>query len=195
MQLYKTKKSLENDMMEDIDLVQDCLKGNPRAQKALFEKFAAKMFAVCLRYMNNHDEAQDALQDGFVKIFSKLVDFKNEGVLEGWIRRVIVNTCLDAIRKNAKTKFDVSLDDVSYKLDYTDNGMQGLEVEELMKLIQSMPNGYRVVFNLYAIEGYSHKEIGEKLGINENTSKSQYLRARAFLRERLEKIEWTEKTL
>jgi RNA polymerase sigma-70 factor (ECF subfamily) len=195
MQLYKTKKSLQNDMMEDIDLVQACLKGNPRAQKALFEKFAAKMFAVCLRYMNNHDEAQDALQDGFVKIFSKLVDFKNEGVLEGWIRRIIVNTCLDAIRKNAKTKFDVSLDDVSYKLDYTDNGMQELEVEELMKLIQSMPNGYRVVFNLYAIEGYSHKEIGEKLGINENTSKSQYLRARAFLRERLEKIEWTEKTL
>ena len=96
MQLYKTKKSLEYDMMEDIDLVQACLKGNPRAQKALFEKFAAKMFAVCLRYMNNHDEAQDALQDGFVKIFSKLVDFKNEGVLEGWIRRVIVNTCLIA---------------------------------------------------------------------------------------------------
>jgi RNA polymerase sigma-70 factor (ECF subfamily) len=195
MQLYKTKKSLQNDMMEDIDLVQACLKGNPRAQKALFEKFAAKMFAVCLRYMNNHDEAQDSLQDGFVKIFSKLVDFKNEGVLEGWIRRIIVNTCLDAIRKNAKTKFDVSLDDVSYKLDYTDTGMQHLEVEELMKLIQSMPNGYRVVFNLYAIEGFTHKEIGEKLGINENTSKSQYLRARAFLRERLEKLEWTEKTL
>jgi RNA polymerase sigma-70 factor (ECF subfamily) len=104
MQLYKTKKSLEDDMMEDIDLVQDCLKGNPRAQKALFEKFAAKMFAVCLRYMNNQDEAQDTLQDGFVKVFSKLVDFKNEGVLEGWIRRIMVNTCLDAIRKNAKTK-------------------------------------------------------------------------------------------
>jgi RNA polymerase sigma-70 factor (ECF subfamily) len=182
-------------MKEDTTRVQACLKGDPRAQKALFEKFAAKMFAVCLRYMNNHDDAQDALQDGFVKVFSKLIDFKNEGVLEGWIRRVIVNTCLDAIRKNAKTKFDVSLDDVSYKLDYIDTGMEHLEVEELMKLIQSMPNGYRIVFNLYAIEGYTHKEIGERLGVNENTSKSQYLRARAFLRERLEKIEWTEKTL
>jgi len=195
MQLYKTKKSLQNDMMEDIDLVQACLKGNPRAQKALFEKFAAKMFAVCLRYMNNHDEAQDALQDGFVKIFSKLVDFKNEGVLEGWIRRIIVNTCLDAIRKNQKTKFDVSISDVEYQLEYNDTGLQSLELEELMNLVQSMPNGYRVVFNMFAIEGYSHKEIGEKLGINENTSKSQYLRARAFLRERIEKLEWKEKTL
>lgn len=195
MQLYERKMSLNYEMKEDTTLVQACLKGDPRAQKALFEKFAAKMFAVCLRYMNNHDDAQDALQDGFVKVFSKLIDFKNEGVLEGWIRRVIVNTCLDAIRKNAKTKFDVSLDDVSYKLDYIDTGMEHLEVEELMKLVQSMPNGYRIVFNLYAIEGYTHKEIGEKLGVNENTSKSQYLRARAFLRERLEKIEWTEKTL
>ncbi len=195
MQLYERKMSLNYEMKEDTTLVQACLKGDPRAQKALFEKFAAKMFAVCLRYMSNHDDAQDALQDGFVKVFSKLIDFKNEGVLEGWIRRVIVNTCLDAIRKNAKTKFDVSLDDVSYKLDYIDTGMEHLEVEELMKLIQSMPNGYRIVFNLYAIEGYTHKEIGERLGVNENTSKSQYLRARAFLRERLEKIEWTEKTL
>ena len=195
MQLFKDKNSLERDMKEDTPLVNACLKGDPRAQKALFEMFAAKMFAVCLRYMNNHDEAQDALQDGFIKVFSKLNDFKHEGVLEGWIRRIIVNTCLDAIRKNAKTKYDIPIDDVSYKLDYTDYGMQELEVEELMKIVQSMPNGYRVVFNLYAIEGFSHKEIGDKLGINENTSKSQYLRARAFLRERIEKIEWTEKAI
>jgi len=107
----------------------------------------------------------------------------------------MVNTCLDAIRKNEKTKFDLSISDVEYQLDFTDHGMQNLEVEELMQMIKSMPNGYRVVFNLFAIEGYSHKEIGEKLGINENTSKSQYLRARAFLRERLEKYKWKEKTL
>ena len=183
------------EMREDSVLVAACLKGDPRAQKALFEKFAPKMFAVCLRYMNSHDEAQDTLQDGFIKVFSKLSDFKNEGVLEGWIRRIMVNTCLDAIRKNEKTKFDVSISDIEYQLDFTDHGIQNLEVEELMQMIKSMPNGYRVVFNLFAIEGYSHKEIGEKLGINENTSKSQYLRARAFLRERLEKIEWKEKTL
>jgi RNA polymerase sigma factor (sigma-70 family) len=187
--------SLSNEMREDTTLVIACLKGDPRAQKALFEKFAPKMFAVCLRYMGDSDDAQDTLQDGFVKVFSKLSDFKNEGVLEGWIRRIIVNTCLDAIRKNQKTKFDVSLTDVEYQLEYNDNGLQSLELEELMNLVQSMPNGYRVVFNMFAIEGYSHKEIGEKLGINENTSKSQYLRARSFLRERIEKLEWKEKTL
>ena len=182
------------EMREDSTLVAACLKGEPRAQKTLFEKFAPKMFAVCLRYMNSYDEAQDTLQDGFVKVFSKLSDFKSEGALEGWIRRIIVNTCLDAIRKNEKTKYDVSISEIEYQLDFTDYGMQNMEVEELMLMIQSMPNGYRVVFNLFAIEGFSHKEIADKLGINENTSKSQYLRARAFLRERIEKIEWKETT-
>ena len=195
VQLEQETMSLTTEMREDTTLVTACLKGDPRAQKALFEKFAPKMFAVCLRYMGDSDDAQDALQDGFVKVFSKLSDFKNEGVLEGWIRRIIVNTCLDAIRKNQKTKFDVSISDVEYQLEYTDNGLQNLELQELMSLVQSMPNGYRVVFNMFAIEGYSHKEIGEKLGINENTSKSQYLRARAFLRERIEKLEWKEKML
>lgn len=187
--------SLTIEMRDDTTLVTACLKGDPHAQKALFEKFAPKMFAVCLRYMGNSDDAQDALQDGFVKVFSKLSDFKNEGVLEGWIRRIIVNTCLDVIRKNQKTKLDVSISDVEYQLEYNDLGLQSLELEELMNLVQSMPNGYRVVFNMFAIEGYSHREIGEKLGINENTSKSQYLRARAFLRERIEKLKWKEKML
>jgi RNA polymerase sigma-70 factor (ECF subfamily) len=195
MQLEQVTMSLRTEMREDTTLVTACLKGDPRAQKTFFEKFAPKMFAVCLRYMGDSDDAQDTLQDGFVKVFSKLADFKNEGVLEGWIRRIIVNTCLDAIRKNQKTKFDVSISDVEYQLEYNDTGLQSLELDELMNLVQSMPNGYRVVFNMFAIEGYSHKEIGEKLGINENTSKSQYLRARAFLRERIEKLEWKEKTL
>jgi RNA polymerase sigma factor (sigma-70 family) len=195
VQLEQVTMSLTTEMREDTTLVTACLKGDPRAQKTLFEKFAPKMFAVCLRYMGDSDDAQDTLQDGFVKVFSKLADFKNEGVLEGWIRRIIVNTCLDAIRKNQKTKFDVSINDVEYQLEYNDNGLQSLELEELMNLVQSMPNGYRVVFNMFAIEGYTHKEIGDKLGINENTSKSQYLRARAFLRERIEKLEWKEKTL
>ena len=195
VQLEQVTMSLTTEMREDTTLVTACLKGDPRAQKTFFEKFAPKMFAVCLRYMGDSDDAQDTLQDGFVKVFSKLADFKNEGVLEGWIRRIIVNTCLDAIRKNQKTKFDVSISDVEYQLEYNDTGLQSLELEELMNLVQSMPNGYRVVFNMFAIEGYSHKEIGEQLGINENTSKSQYLRARAFLRERIEKLEWKEKTL
>jgi len=188
--------SLSGDaMIEDTTLVKACIKGDSRAQKALFEKFAPKMFAVCLRYIGDFDEAQDTLQDGFIKVFNKLSDFKNEGVLEGWIRRIIVNTCLDSIRKNHKTKFNTSISEVEYQLEYIDTSFQNLELEELMNLVQSMPNGYRVVFNMFAIEGYTHKEIGEKLGINENTSKSQYLRARSFLRERLKKLEWKEKTV
>jgi RNA polymerase sigma-70 factor (ECF subfamily) len=130
-----------------------------------------------------------------VKVFTKLPDYKNEGVLEGWIRRIMVNTCLDQIRKNVKFQGDIQAEEVEYKLEHKDFIAERLMAEDLMKLVQSMPEGYKVVFNMFAIEGYSHKEIGEKLGINENTSKSQYLRARSFLRERIEKLEWKEKTL
>lgn len=173
--------------MEDYDLVRECINGNPRAQKALFDKFAPKMFSVCLRYMKKTEEAEDALQDSFVKIFSKLPDFKNEGVLEGWIRRIVVNSCLDQIRKNSKFLNDVQAEEVEYKLDQNSFIAENLMAEDLMKLIQRMPDGYRIVFNMFAIEGYSHQEIAAQLGVTESTSKSQYLRARAYLRERIEK--------
>ena len=102
--------------MDDFELVNECVKGNPMAQKMLFDKFAPKMFVVCLRYIKQTDQAEDALQDGMIKVFSKIASFKNEGVLEGWIRRIIVNTCLDQIRKNLKFQTDVSLGDIEYKL-------------------------------------------------------------------------------
>jgi RNA polymerase sigma-70 factor (ECF subfamily) len=129
------------------------------------------------------------LQDGFIKVFGKLKDFKNEGSLEGWIRRIMVNTSLDQIRKNSKNLGISNIDDVSYKIDNNAFVLEGLMAEDLMKMIQSMPEGYKVVFNMFAIEGYSHNEIAETLGISENTSKSQYSRARAFLRKRLETID------
>jgi RNA polymerase sigma-70 factor (ECF subfamily) len=175
--------------MDDETLVKECAKGNPKAQRALFDKFAPKMLSVCYRYIGKSDEAEDVLQDAFVKIFQKVVEFKMEGSLEGWIRRIVVNTALDAIRKNKKTLGDVSVDDVSYKVSYTDDNFDDMDVKHLLKIINNLPDGYRVVFNMFAIEGYSHKEIADTLGVTENTSKSQYSRARAYLRNELEKVE------
>jgi RNA polymerase sigma-70 factor (ECF subfamily) len=172
--------------MDDSTLVKECIKGNAKAQRLLFDKFSQKMLGVCLRYTKSQDEAEDALQEGFVKAFSKLNDFSNQGSLEGWIRRIMVNTSLDAIRKNTKFMKDVSIDTVDYQIGNDDFIVEGLNAEDLMKLINSMPEGYKVVFNMFAIEGYSHQEISTTLGISESTSKSQYMRAKGYLRNRLE---------
>ena len=173
--------------MDDITLVNECVKGNAKAQRMLFDKFAGKMMTVCLRYAKNTDQAEDVLQDGFVKVFMKLSDFKKEGSLEGWIRRIMVNTALDQIRKEVKFKGDLDIEDVGYKLENNAFIEEEMMAEDLMKLVRAMPDGYRIVFNMFAIEGYSHAEIASTLGVTENTSKSQYSRARAYLRERLEK--------
>jgi len=175
--------------MDDTTLVIECVKGNVRAQQKLFDKFARKMLGVCLRYAKNTEQAEDVLQDGFVKVYSKLKDFKMEGSLEGWIRRIMVNTALDQIRKNGKLLGDTNIDDVGYKIENNAFVFEGLAAEDLMKLVQAMPTGYKVVFNMFAIEGYTHFEIAKTLGISENTSKSQYSRARAYLREKLEVID------
>ena len=173
--------------MDDTSLVIECVKGNSRAQRMLFERFSQKMLGVCMRYAKSTEQAEDVLQDGFIKVFSKLNDFKHDGSLEGWIRRIMVNTSLDQIRKENKLLGNISLDNVDYKLQNNAFVLENLAAKDLMKMVQSMPVGYKVVFNMFAIEGYSHKEISEHLGISENTSKSQYSRARAYLRERLEK--------
>jgi RNA polymerase sigma-70 factor (ECF subfamily) len=175
--------------MEDVLLVQDCLRGNPRAQKALFDKFAPKMLSVCNRYMKDRADTEDAFQMAMVKVFKKLGDFKNEGPLEGWIRRIMVNTCLDELRRAQRFITDKSLEDVSFRIEVQEEISSKLMADDLISLIQKMPSGYRVVFNMFAIEGYSHQEIAESLEISESTSKSQYLRARAYLRQRIEEKE------
>ena len=175
--------------MDDTTLVIECVKGNIRAQRELFDRYAQKMLGVCMRYTKNTEQAEDILQDGFIKVFNKLKDFKNEGSLEGWIRRVMVNTALDQIRKNGKLLGDINIDDVGYKIENNAFTLEKMMAEDLMKLVRSMPEGYKVVFNMFAIEGYSHGEIAKTLGISENTSKSQYSRARTYLKERLEKAQ------
>lgn len=174
--------------MDESTLLVQCKKGDPRAQRALFEKFAPKMLSVCMRYARNGEQAEDVLQDAFVKVFTKLENYKGEGSLEGWIRRVVVNTALDQIRRDIKFRDDMDVDEIGYKLEQNLYQSDSFTETDLLKLINAMPDGYRVVFNMFAIEGYSHKEIADTLNVSENTSKSQYSRARAYLQERLKEI-------
>lgn len=178
--------------MDELTLIQNCVKGDPVAQRKLFEKFAPKMMTVCLRYLKDVQEAEDVLQDGFIKIFQKIDAYQFTGSFEGWMRKIIVNTALDQIRRNRKMGFSEEFDTIEYKMESSDHIFEDLVAQDLMKLIANLPDGYKVVFNMFAIEGYSHKEIGELLGISENTSKSQFSRARAYLRNKLEtlKIEY-----
>jgi RNA polymerase sigma-70 factor (ECF subfamily) len=185
---------METVKMTDEQLVKQCVAGNVVAQRKFYDKFASKMMGVCLRYAGSHDEAQDVLQDGFIKIFNKLPDFEYKGSLEGWVRRIMVNTALDQYRKNKKFLSDVDVDEVGFMLEKKDFIVESINAEDLLKIIQRIPEGYRVVFNLFAIEGYSHKEIAERLGVTESTSKSQFSRARKLLREILEQNNIVEKS-
>lgn len=172
--------------MDEETLVKDCVSGNAKAQRLLFETYSPKMMGVSLRYMRNVPGAEDVLQNGFIKVFNNLKNFDNRGSLEGWIRRIIVNTALDEIRKNKKRQNNIDITESEYLTPQNDFILEGLMAEDLMKLIHTLPDGYRTVFNLFAIEGYSHKEIAEQLGVTENTSKSQYSRAKGYLRKLLE---------
>lgn len=174
--------------MDETTLIKKCIDGNHLAQRKLFEMYAPKMFGVCLRYSKSEEQAEDALQDGFIKVYKNLKKYQGNGSFEGWIRRIIVNTCLDSIRKNVKYQDNVTIDDVGYKIEQHIFVLDQLGEQDLLRLINELPDGYRIIFNMFAIEGYSHKEIAEELNISENTSKSQYSRARAYLRAKLEEI-------
>lgn len=140
-----------------------------------------------MRYAGDREEAQDILQDGFVKVFEKIGTFQGQGSFNGWVRRIFVNTALDNIRKNRANRLLYDIDDVGYALDSGTSIDGDLNAEELMAILQKIPTGYRVVFNMFAIEGYSHKEIADELGVSESTSKTQFLRAKAFLIKVLQK--------
>jgi RNA polymerase sigma-70 factor (ECF subfamily) len=171
--------------MTEEQLVKKCVSGDNSAQKKFYDLFARKMMGVCLRYANSHEEAQDVLQDGFIKVFNKLPDFESKGSLEGWVRRIMVNTALDAYRKAKKHQNNVDVDSVGFMLEKKDFIIESINAEDLLNIIKTIPEGYRVVFNLFAIEGYSHKEIAERLGVSESTSKSQFSRAKKMLRKLL----------
>ena len=171
--------------MTDEELVSGCISKNPSAQKLLFERFSRKMMGVCLRYADRGEEAEDMLQNGFIRVFDKIETFRGSGSLEGWIRKIVVNESLTYLRKNKAMRLNVDIDDAKYMIPGNSHVGENMNEKDLLKMIQQLPIGFRTVFNMYAIEGYSHKEIAEQLGISEGTSKSQYSRARAHLQNML----------
>lgn len=171
-------------MGDDYQLVRECLAGQRSAQQALYEKYKAKMFGVCLRYAKSRETAEDMLLDGFMKVFRDLGQFQFKGSLEGWIRKVVVNTALMHLRKKHRNDFQlVDNELVMERLEVQPVVLENIRVEAIIAQIQQLPIGYQTIFNLFAIEGFSHKEIAERLGIKESTSRSQYTRARRLLQE------------
>jgi len=173
-------------MVTDEDLVKACVQGNMAAQKKLFDKYSRVMMGLCLRYASRPEEAQDLAQDGWIKVFERLHSFRFEGSLEGWIKRIMINTSLDYLRRNKQLTQSYDDSSENHSSMHTEAEAFGkMSAKELLAVIRQLPAGYRSVFNLYAIEGYSHKEIAGLLNISESTSKSQYVRAKAALQRML----------
>lgn len=178
MKLFTKPKS------EEDKLIEGCIAGKREMQRLLYDQYSKKMMAVCLRYAPTSFEAEDMMQEGFVKVFNNIENFKRDCPLEFWIRRIMINTALKQLRQKSLMTVSHETEEAG-NIASTDVNLTGYSMDELMSMIQSLAPRYRMVFNLYAIEGYNHKEIGEMLGISEGTSKSQYSRARAILQSML----------
>lgn len=168
-------------MTGQVQLVKDCLKYKPSAQKQLYQAFARQMLGVCYRYTKSIQDAEDVMQEGFVRAFTFLHQYNNDGDLGAWIRRIMVNTALNYLKKNRKYQHDLSFETIDLTIVTTEDPEVYLNTKELAELIRQLPTGYQTIFNLHAVEGYNHIEIGELLGISDNTSRSQYMRARQLL--------------
>jgi RNA polymerase sigma-70 factor (ECF subfamily) len=166
-------------------LLRQCIAGDRKAQQGLYDLFAPTVYAICMRYMGNSDDAKDMLQETMVKFYQKVGEFRFQGSLGGWVKRIGVNACLDQLKRN-KAKFTTDIEN-AFGLSGDVNAAQPLETKDLMRLLGTLPVGYRTVFNLYAIEGFSHGEIAKLLNISENTSKSQLFKARKWLQSKLER--------
>jgi RNA polymerase sigma-70 factor (ECF subfamily) len=175
--------------LSEVEIIEGCKKADKRAQQALFEKYSKRLLGICMRYCQSKDEAEDVLQDGLVKIFFNINQYKGEGSFEGWMKRIIVNTALNNYKSNLKRYYHSELEDVASEVVSDVNLNDIFEVKDLLKIIQNLPAGYRMVFNMYAIEGYNHKEIGELLNISEGTSKSQLSRARQLLQQKIAELQ------
>lgn len=171
--------------ISESDLIKGSIAGDRRMQEELYRRFAPKMYAVCLRYANNTNDAQDLLQEGFIKVYKNLHRFRAEGSFEGWVRRVFVNTSIEHFRKKSTQLSSVSEREENTIEDADITALDSLAEKDIINLVQELSPGYRTVFNLYVVEGYSHKEIGELLGISEGTSKSQLARAKSILQKKI----------
>lgn len=189
MDIYSITNKKDLTQSSDINnLLEGCKAGNRKMQELLYKQTASKLLAVCMRYARDRMEAEDALQLGYVRIFQKIGEYRGDGSFEGWMRRVMVNTAIESYRKNLRSLNIVPLEE-GYEQPSAGFDLNNLGMQELLGLIQKLADGYRIVFNMYIIEGYSHKEISAALGISEGASKSQLSRARAILKEEIMKME------
>jgi RNA polymerase sigma-70 factor (ECF subfamily) len=178
-QIYRARES---------ELIEGCRRNDRNAQHAVYEQMAGKMLSLCTRYIKDRMQAEDVLVTSFTKVFDKIEQFKGDGSFEGWVRKIVVNESLSYLRKNKGMYLETDLAAADREPDLASLGNQ-LEAEDLLNLVAALPTGYRIVFNMYAIDGFSHKEIAEELGISENTSKSQLSRARSYLQTKLIELE------
>lgn len=186
--------------MTEEAILKGCLQNDPTAQRELYNRYSPKMLSVCYRFAHNREDAEDMLQEGFIKIFSQMHTFGNRGAFEGWIRRIIVHTCINILKKNKKFNESVDIIHATGAMVREESVPSIVQAKQIVECIRMLPIGYRTVLNLYALEGYSHREIGTMLDIEESTSRSQYTRAKAMLEEILvrkkiiqkpkEDIEW-----
>jgi RNA polymerase sigma-70 factor (ECF subfamily) len=167
------------------DIIKGCIAGKPEAQEALYKKYSGKLFGISLRYTKDYSAAEDVLHEGFIKIYKNISNFKGTGSFEGWIRRIIINTALERFRKHFQMYSISDVNEAEDSIKYN-HILTELAAKDLLKLIQDLPTAYKMVFNLYAIDGYTHKEIGTILNISEGTSKSNLSRARKILQAKLE---------
>jgi RNA polymerase sigma factor (sigma-70 family) len=174
-----------NHTLTDADLIQGSIEGNREIQELLYHRFSPKMYAVCLRYSGNVADAQDLLQEGFIKVYKNLNKFRGEGSFEGWIRRIFLNTSIEHFRKKNNMLSVTETHEIATE-DKEWNALDNLAEKDIISMIHELSPGYRVVFNMHVIEGYSHKEIADMLGINEGTSKSQLARAKGVLKKMVE---------
>lgn len=181
----------KNTMVENLDskLIESCIKGDRVSQKAIYDRLAPRMLPLCMRYVGERNQAEDILQDGFLTLFTQLQNFKGEGSFDGWARKIFVNTALMSLRKKDALKVSEELDVVRGMKADMPSQSQNIGYKELMKLVMQLPAGFRTVFNMNVIEGYSHKEIGEMLGISETTSRTQLSRARTWLQNKIKELE------
>jgi RNA polymerase sigma-70 factor (ECF subfamily) len=175
-------------MLSEQEVYQLCIKGDRNAQKELFDRFSPRMLGVCYRYTKSIQEAEDVLQDVFIKVFQNLQFFKGDGSLEGWVRKIAINTSLNHLKKNKRISEELEIDSAKRVEGPVDLSIENYDSKLIWQTINNLPEGYRVILNMFAVEGYSHKEIADQLGIAEGTSRSQFLRAKVHLKKQLDKF-------
>ncbi|MFA8299285.1 MAG: RNA polymerase sigma factor [Hyphomicrobiales bacterium] len=177
---------IDGDKLNEKRLIEGCLNNDPIAQRQLYKTYAYKMYPVCVKLAKSHADVEDLLQEGFIKVFNYLKNFRSEGSFEGWIRRIMVNSALNFYKRKNLIVKDIDIDHSNYLLSDRNGVFEQLSLKEIYSIIEKLPRGYQTVFKLSTIEGYSHKEIGKRLNISVNTSKSQLTRARSCLKKKLE---------